>query len=148
MRRAGAALGETLREIGLAPDVRWVSAAGAKSGPAKPQGDGTSASEDDGAAVPAVEFRYIHRQSATADIYFVFNHSDQPAAGEATFRVAGRRPEMWDAVGGTHVDAPVFRTGANRTTVPQIFIAGVHIGGCDDLVALERAGKLDALLAG
>jgi glutaredoxin 3 len=32
--------------------------------------------------------------------------------------------------------------------VPQIFIAGVHIGGCDDLVALERAGKLDALLAG
>jgi glutaredoxin 3 len=32
-------------------------------------------------------------------------------------------------------------------TVPQIFIDGVHIGGSDDLHALERAGKLDALLA-
>jgi glutaredoxin 3 len=34
-----------------------------------------------------------------------------------------------------------------RTTVPQIFIAGKHIGGCDDLVALERAGTLDELIA-
>jgi glutaredoxin 3 len=33
-----------------------------------------------------------------------------------------------------------------RTTVPQIFIKGHHVGGCDDLVALERAGKLDALI--
>lgn len=33
-------------------------------------------------------------------------------------------------------------------TVPQIFIGGVHIGGSDDLAALNRAGKLDALLAG
>ena len=34
-----------------------------------------------------------------------------------------------------------------RHTVPQIFIDGKHIGGCDDLYALERAGKLDPLLA-
>ncbi|GAB4519460.1 MAG: glutaredoxin 3 [Parvularculaceae bacterium] len=33
-----------------------------------------------------------------------------------------------------------------RTTFPQIFIDGAHIGGSDDLMALERAGKLDALL--
>lgn len=33
-----------------------------------------------------------------------------------------------------------------RSTVPQIFINGQHIGGSDDLAALERAGKLDALL--
>lgn len=33
-----------------------------------------------------------------------------------------------------------------RTTVPQIFIDGRHIGGCDDLLALDRAGKLDPLL--
>lgn len=31
-------------------------------------------------------------------------------------------------------------------TVPQIFIGGQHIGGCDDLYALDRAGKLDTLL--
>lgn len=35
-----------------------------------------------------------------------------------------------------------------RWTVPQIFIGATHVGGCDDLHALERAGKLDALLAG
>lgn len=32
-------------------------------------------------------------------------------------------------------------------TVPQIFIGDRHVGGCDDLYALERAGKLDPLLA-
>jgi glutaredoxin 3 len=32
-------------------------------------------------------------------------------------------------------------------TVPQIFIGDTHVGGCDDLHALEQAGKLDALLA-
>ena len=39
------------------------------------------------------------------------------------------------------------RERARRTTVPQIFINGQHIGGSDELAALERAGKLDALLA-
>lgn len=34
-----------------------------------------------------------------------------------------------------------------RTSVPQIFIDGKHIGGCDDLYALDRAGQLDPLLA-
>jgi glutaredoxin 3 len=33
------------------------------------------------------------------------------------------------------------------TTVPQIFIGEHHVGGCDDLLALEREGKLDALIA-
>lgn len=35
-----------------------------------------------------------------------------------------------------------------RVTVPQIFVGAVHVGGSDDLHALERAGKLDALLTG
>ena len=34
-----------------------------------------------------------------------------------------------------------------RTSVPQIFIDGMHVGGCQELYALEGAGKLDALLA-
>ena len=40
----------------------------------------------------------------------------------------------------------VEKTG--RRTVPQIFIGAQHVGGYDDLAELERAGKLDALLAG
>ena len=38
------------------------------------------------------------------------------------------------------------RTG--RRTVPQIYIGATHVGGYDDLVALDQAGRLDALLAG
>jgi glutaredoxin 3 len=34
-----------------------------------------------------------------------------------------------------------------RSTYPQIFIGGTHVGGCDDLYALDAAGKLDPLLA-
>jgi glutaredoxin 3 len=44
-----------------------------------------------------------------------------------------RRGEMIQRAGG-------------RTTVPQIFISGEHIGGSDELVALDRAGELDAKL--
>lgn len=45
----------------------------------------------------------------------------------------GRRAEMIERAHGGR-------------TVPQIFIGGEHIGGCDDMVALDRAGKLDAKL--
>jgi glutaredoxin 3 len=41
----------------------------------------------------------------------------------------------------------MIRRAHGRTTVPQIFIRGNHVGGCDDLMALERAGRLEALLA-
>ncbi|MEM8978740.1 MAG: glutaredoxin 3 [Pseudomonadota bacterium] len=43
-------------------------------------------------------------------------------------------------------DEMVKRANGGRT-VPQIFIDEMHIGGCDDLYALDRAGKLDGLLA-
>jgi glutaredoxin 3 len=35
-----------------------------------------------------------------------------------------------------------------RRTVPQIFIGQTHVGGCDDLIALDQRGELAALLAG
>ncbi|HMM15561.1 MAG TPA: glutaredoxin 3 [Parvibaculum sp.] len=39
------------------------------------------------------------------------------------------------------------RLAGGRYTVPQIFINGTHVGGCDDLYALEHQGKLDPMLA-
>jgi len=42
--------------------------------------------------------------------------------------------------------AEMIQRASGRTTVPQIFIDGRHIGGCDDLMNLEMDGKLDALL--
>jgi glutaredoxin 3 len=41
----------------------------------------------------------------------------------------------------------MIQRASGRTTVPQIFIDGHHVGGSDDLAALDRAGKLDPLLA-
>jgi glutaredoxin 3 len=41
----------------------------------------------------------------------------------------------------------VMMTRTGRRTVPQIYIGAHHVGGYDDLAALDRAGKLDALLA-
>ena len=46
-----------------------------------------------------------------------------------------RRSEMLERANGAH-------------TVPQIFIAGTHVGGCDELYQLEREGRLDGLLQG
>ncbi len=51
-----------------------------------------------------------------------------------------------DAPGGSPARAES-QQRSGRTSVPQIFIGGTHIGGCDDLMALDRAGKLDALIA-
>ncbi len=39
------------------------------------------------------------------------------------------------------------RRAGGRTSVPQIFIGETHVGGCDDLHALDDAGKLDAMMA-
>jgi glutaredoxin 3 len=43
--------------------------------------------------------------------------------------------------------AEMLEKSNGKRSVPQIFIGGQHIGGCDDLYALDKAGKLDALLA-
>jgi glutaredoxin 3 len=51
------------------------------------------------------------------------------------------------SMGGQNRAVMIERSGG-RDTVPQIFVNGTHIGGCDDLFALESAGKLDSLLAG
>lgn len=43
--------------------------------------------------------------------------------------------------------AEMIQRAKGGSTVPQIFIGGTHIGGCDDLMTLDRQGKLDALLS-
>ena len=44
--------------------------------------------------------------------------------------------------------AAMVQRASGRRTVPQIFVGETHVGGCDDLYALDRDGRLDALLAG
>lgn len=45
-----------------------------------------------------------------------------------------------------HVSREEMMTRTGRRTVPQIFVGDTHVGGFDNLLALDRAGKLDALL--
>ena len=43
--------------------------------------------------------------------------------------------------------AEMMEKSGGRATFPQIFIGDTHVGGCDDMMALDQAGKLDPLLA-
>jgi glutaredoxin 3 len=68
-----------------------------------------------------------------------------------------RAKQLLDRKGVSYVEHDVFskpgvksemiQRADGRRTVPQIFIDGEGIGGCDELFALERAGKLDPMLA-
>jgi glutaredoxin 3 len=51
-----------------------------------------------------------------------------------------------NAPDGSAARAEARERSGGRTSVPQIFVDGSHIGGCDDLVALDRSGKLNAML--
>ena len=53
-----------------------------------------------------------------------------------------------DVIADTSKRSEMVRRAGGRTSVPQIFVDGVHIGGSDELYALERQGRLDALLKG
>jgi glutaredoxin 3 len=66
-----------------------------------------------------------------------------------------RARALLDKKGIAYIDIDIYETGKRDEmikragggyTVPQIFIDGEHIGGCDDMVALDRAGKLDPKL--
>ena len=51
-----------------------------------------------------------------------------------------------DARRGSAARQQASQRSGGRTSVPQIFVGGKHIGGCDDLLALDHAGKLNSLL--
>jgi glutaredoxin 3 len=52
-----------------------------------------------------------------------------------------------DASGNREIRKQMIERTNGRSTFPQIFIGATHIGGCDDLYALEETGRLDPLLA-
>ena len=58
----------------------------------------------------------------------------------------GVKYETIDIIEDTSKRDEMVSRAHGRTSVPQIFIDGEHIGGCDDLYALDRAGKLDPKL--
>ena len=79
---------------------------------------------------PDVEFRHaarqakldwIHRRNGETEIYFLGNLSAAQTSAEPVFRVAGKQPELWDAVTGQWSDLPEWREENGRTVVPMVF---------------------------
>ena len=89
---------EALQAQGLRPDFEWTTA-----GVAKPEVD------------------YIHRVAGGAEIYFVANRSTNAALLNCTFRVAGKAPELWNAVSGQRHFATAYSEKEGGTTLPLEF---------------------------
>lgn len=84
---------------------------------------------------------------ATVEIYTKFFC---PYCARALALLAAKGAEIVEhdvTMGGPRYDEMVERAGG-RTTKPQIFISGRHVGGSDDLALLDATGELDTLLAG
>jgi len=82
---------------------------------------------------------------ATVDIYTI-RYCPYCADAKQLLSQKGVNFHEIDVTGDREIrDAMIERTNG-RGTYPQIFIGATHVGGCDDLHALDAAGKLDALL--
>lgn len=69
------------------------------------------------------------------------------ARAKAVLTQKGAEFTEYEITNDSEKRAEIIQRAKGRTTVPQIFIDGKHIGGSDDLDALNRKGKLDPLLA-
>lgn len=69
------------------------------------------------------------------------------AAAKRLLKSKGAEFTEMDVSADPDLRAKMMDRAGGRRTVPQIFIAGAHVGGCDDLYALDDAGKLDPMLA-
>jgi glutaredoxin 3 len=85
--------------------------------------------------------------TATVEIYTTPTCGYCRAAKSLLTRKNVAYQEIDVSAGSALRQAMVVRAGG-RTTVPQIFINDFHVGGCDDLYALDRDGGLDPLLTG
>ena len=70
---------------------------------------------------PGSNFDWIHRRDGETEVYFLSNQSALDATAHVVFRVAGRQPELWDAVNGSIRELPEFRDESGRTVVPLQF---------------------------
>lgn len=64
---------------------------------------------------------YIHRRDGEADVYFVANRSKRTESVTCTFRMAGKSPELWDAVSGSRRFAAAYTETDGRTSLPLEF---------------------------
>jgi len=82
---------------------------------------------------------------ATVDIYTI-RYCPYCADAKQLLSQKGVNFHEIDVTGDREIRDAMIERANGRGTYPQIFIGATHVGGCDDLYALDAAGKLDALL--
>ncbi|MCU0962087.1 MAG: hypothetical protein MUF48_18490, partial [Pirellulaceae bacterium] len=83
--------------------------------------DGLRADVEFRSSSPSAQLDWIHRRDGATEIYFVSNQSVERVETEAVFRVAGKQPELWDAVTGSIRDLQDFHDDHGHTVVPLQF---------------------------
>ena len=68
-----------------------------------------------------INIKWVHRKLKDADIYFLTNQGDTKVSIDASFRVAGKSPELWSALDGTSRQLPMYSNVGDRTIVPLRF---------------------------
>jgi (4-O-methyl)-D-glucuronate---lignin esterase len=118
----GQPMDQVFASLGVKPDFEYTTASGAN-------------------------LAYAHRLDGDADIYFVSNQRRHFDQADCTFRVNGKRPELWDPQTAQIAPAPVWRVEGARTTVPlqfgpagSIFVVFRSAASGDHLVSVTRQG--------
>ena len=77
----------------------------------------------------------------------IYSKDPCPCCVKAKFLLQRKKVEFSEIkVNSDSIREEMIVKSGGRMTVPQIFIDGVHVGGCDDLYALEEKGELDGML--
>jgi hypothetical protein len=91
---------------------------------------------------------YIHRNTETADIYYIVNRNDHPDYINATFRVTGKIPELWYPETGKSVDHKIFTSDKNSTSLPlflepfgSVMVVFRKPSGGNQIVSLKMDGQ-------
>jgi len=118
--KAGRTARAVLRDAGVAPDFEFAAAT----------------------TNPEAALTYIHRRDGDAEIYFVANRAKHAVSGQLTFRVAGKVPELWDAVTGRVRFATSYRVTEDRTMLP------LDLPPCGSMFVVFRAPAAQHLATG
>ena len=92
-------------------------------------------------------FPALEQENMASVVIYTRQFCGYCSAAKKLLETKGVTYEEHDATHAPEVRQEMIARANGRSTFPQIFIDERHVGGCDDLHALERAGELDALLA-
>lgn len=92
-------------------------------------------------------FQALEQENMASVVIYTRQFCGYCSAAKKLLETKGVTYEEHDATHAPEVRQEMIARANGRSTFPQIFIDERHVGGCDDLHALERAGELDALLA-